>query len=142
MSERGTQSAFPYQDPQVDTDRRVEDLLSRMSADDKTALLFHQMVFAGGGEELKEVLPFPDARDLLAEQGLTHFSVFGATADARSFAEWHNHLQRLARERNLGIPITLSTDPRNHFTDNPMASMFAGPFSLWPEPIGLAAIGD
>ncbi|MBV9280993.1 MAG: glycoside hydrolase family 3 C-terminal domain-containing protein, partial [Chloroflexi bacterium] len=42
----------------------------------------------------------------------------------------------------LGIPVTISTDPRHAFTDNPATSMFAGKFSLWPEPIGLAAAGD
>ena len=42
----------------------------------------------------------------------------------------------------LAIPVTLSTDPRHHFTDNPMLSILAGPFSQWPEPLGLAAIGS
>ncbi len=137
-----TDRSFPYWDPQVDTERRVDDLLSRMTVEDKAALLFHPMVFAGDSEELEALLPFPAAPPLITERQLTHFSVFGAAADARSFAQWHNQLQRLAANHPLAIPITLSTDPRHHFTDNPMTSMFAGPFSLWPEPLGLAAIGD
>ena len=38
--------------------------------------------------------------------------------------------------------MTISTDPRHSFSDNPGAAILAGPFSQWPEPIGLAAIGD
>ena len=38
--------------------------------------------------------------------------------------------------------MTLSTDPRHSFSDNPGAAIMAGPFSQWPETLGLAAIGD
>ena len=57
-------------------------------------------------------------------------------------AEWHNKLQSLAASTRLGIPVTLSTDPRHSFTENPGTAMMAGVFSEWPEPLGLAAIGD
>ncbi|WP_297108125.1 glycoside hydrolase family 3 protein [Tessaracoccus sp.] len=40
------------------------------------------------------------------------------------------------------MPVTLSTDPRHSFTDNPGTGMLAGPFSQWPESLGLAAIRD
>ncbi|MFP3381026.1 glycoside hydrolase family 3 N-terminal domain-containing protein, partial [Bacillus sp. SIMBA_069] len=33
-------------------------------------------------------------------------------------------------------------DPRHSFTDNPGTAMLSGPFSQWPEPLGLAAIRD
>ncbi|HLF35834.1 MAG TPA: glycoside hydrolase family 3 N-terminal domain-containing protein, partial [Cyclobacteriaceae bacterium] len=42
----------------------------------------------------------------------------------------------------LGIPVTIASDPRSHFTANQFAEMMAGDFSLWPEPLGFAAIGD
>ena len=38
--------------------------------------------------------------------------------------------------------MTISSDPRHAFSNNPLTSLFAGAFSLWPEPIGLAATGD
>jgi beta-glucosidase len=40
----------------------------------------------------------------------------------------------------LGIPITLSTDPRNHFTENVGTSFRAGQLSQWPETLGFAAL--
>jgi beta-glucosidase len=60
--------------------------------------------------------------------------------DGRLVAQWHNRLQELAESTPLGIPITLSTDPRHHFTDNPGAAFNAGAVSQWPEPLGLAAL--
>ena len=70
---------------------------------------------------------------------MTHFNVLGL-ARTRELAEWHNQLQELAATTRLGIPVTISTDPRHAFTDNPGAAHAPGPFSQWPEPIGLAAI--
>src|SRR5437762_89220 len=44
-------------------------------------------------------------------------------------------------KRRLGIPITIASDPRNHFSGNIFA-MAATDFSQWCEPLGFAAIGD
>ncbi|MFJ8806349.1 glycoside hydrolase family 3 protein [Streptomyces sp. NPDC102490] len=57
-------------------------------------------------------------------------------------AQWHNTVQELAAGTRLGIPVTVSTDPRHAFTTNLGASMSAGAFSAWPEPTGLAAVRD
>ena len=73
---------------------------------------------------------------------MTHFNLLGAAPRGRDIAAWHNALQELAASTRLGIPVTVSTDPRHSFSDNPGAAMMAGPFSQWPETIGLAAIGD
>ena len=60
----------------------------------------------------------------------------------RLAAQWYNNLQALAESTRLGIPVTISSDPRHAFSNNPATSFFAGAFSQWPEPIGLAAAGD
>ena len=41
------ESKYPYQDSQVPVDRRVADLMARMSLEDKAGLLFHDMVAPG-----------------------------------------------------------------------------------------------
>ena len=42
----------------------------------------------------------------------------------------------------LGIPVTISSDPRHAFANNPATNFAAGSFSAWPEATGLAATGD
>jgi beta-glucosidase-like glycosyl hydrolase len=42
----------------------------------------------------------------------------------------------------LVISILWVLISRNHFSNNPLASDIADDFSLFPEPLGLAAIGD
>ena len=135
-------SQWPYQDPELSVEQRVDDLLSRLPLEDKAGLMFHAMVTPGDLDAVNPMVPRPSARALVDDHRLTHFSLMGAPADGRSFAEWHNALQRVAAAQPLAIPVTLSTDPRHHFTDNPMLSILAGPFSQWPEPLGLAAIGS
>jgi beta-glucosidase len=83
----------------------------------------------------------PSTIDMISQRHLSHFNVMGGS-DPAAMARWHNRLQDAARGTRLGIPVTLSTDPRHAFTDNPGASFTAGPFSQWPEMLGLAAIGD
>lgn len=57
-------------------------------------------------------------------------------------ARENNAAQRIAADSRLGIPLTISTDPRNHSQAVFGASTRGGGFSLWPETLGLAAIGD
>lgn len=127
--------------PSSSIDDRVADLLSRMSLEDKCGLFFHTLVGVGDPDEPHPMFGFPAVRDLI-ESGITHFNILGSAPDGRQFAKWHNDIQRIALARPLAIPVTFSTDPRHHFTDNPMTQMMAGPFSQWPEPLGLAAIGS
>ncbi|MBU4464623.1 MAG: glycoside hydrolase family 3 C-terminal domain-containing protein, partial [Actinobacteria bacterium] len=75
-------------------------------------------------------------------RSMSHFNLIGVAPSAGAMARWHNALQELAASTRLGIPVTISTDPRHAFSDNPGAAILAGPFSQWPEPLGLAATRD
>ncbi len=136
-----TRIELPYQDPSLPTEQRVCDLLSRLDLTDKVGLMFHTMAFVGDPEQELPLTGGASLRGLL-DKGLTHFNLMGSAADGRDFAKWHNVIQRLALRRPPGVPVTFSTDPRHHFGDNPLTQIMAGPFSLWPEPLGLAAIGS
>jgi beta-glucosidase len=135
----------PYRDPARPVPERVADLLGRMTLEEKAGQLFHTMVTIGAGGELAEEDPVFGTlatTELVRVRHLTHLNVLAAPGTARGFATWHNRLQALAEESRLGIPVTVSSDPRHAFTDNPGAALVAGPFSQWPEATGLAAIGD
>jgi beta-glucosidase len=133
-----------YRNPSLAVDRRVEDLLGRMRLADKAGMLFQTMIVVGSGDLAERSTTFgvQSAEHMINNQLLTHFNVVRAADDARALAEWHNQLQELAASTRLGIPITLSTDPRNHFTENVGTAAAAGTFSQWPETLGLAAIGS
>lgn len=72
---------------------------------------------------------------------INHFNVHRLPSP-RLAARWHNNLQALAERTPLGIPVTVSTDPRHAFHENSGVSFAAGYFSQWPDSLGLAAIGD
>ena len=127
----------PYQDPDRSVQERVADLLPRMTLEEKAGLLFHHAIGIGAN-------PAPvglTAEQMMSGQLMSHFNLLGA-GTPRQMAELHNRLQEQAAATRLGIPVTLSTDPRHAFTDNPGTAMMAGPFSQWPETLGLAATDD
>jgi beta-glucosidase len=138
----GVEIRFPYQDPTLSIEQRVSDLLSRMTLEDKAGLFFHQIITVDDPKKANAAFGIPAIGSMIARRRMNHFNVFGAAATGREFAQWHNAVQRIAAELPLGIPVSLSSDPRHSFTDNPGTAMMAGPFSQWPEPLGLAAIGS
>jgi beta-glucosidase len=128
-----------YEDPSQPTGARIEDLLGQMTVAEKAGMLFHAMVGldVGGGR----IPGLPSAEDHLAERRITHFNILGS-ASAREMAGWQNRVQAAAEATRLGIPVTISTDPRHAFSDNFAAALSTPAFSQWPEPLGLAATRD
>jgi beta-glucosidase len=146
-----TMSGYPYQDADLGVPERVADLMGRMSVEDKAGLLFHPIITMNAdGSLVDDAAAAPSQAstgELVANRSISHFNLLSfpgpGAPGAGTTAEWHNALQRLAAEETRwGIPVTLSTDPRHAFTENAGTSMAAGPFSEWPEPLGLAALRD
>ncbi|MEU3648077.1 alpha/beta fold hydrolase [Lentzea sp. NPDC034063] len=63
-------------------------------------------------------------------------------ATPADMARWHDAVQDLAARTRLGIPVTLSSDPRHGFVSNPATGTAATGFSQWPEPLWLGAVRD
>lgn len=134
----------PWLDTALAVEERVELLLSEMTLPEKAGLFFHSMAQMGAEGALagpNVQFGLPSAEEAVVGKLMNHFSLYGGGAP-RVFAEWHNRIQELARTTRLGIPVTISSDPRHAFTDNPATANAAGSFSQWPEPLGLGAIGD
>jgi beta-glucosidase len=133
----------PYEDPRRPLEERVEDLLGQMNLAEKAGLMFHTVAEVGQDGTLTAEIRYSQASisAMVAGSLISHFNVHALPAP-RLAAGWHNAVQELAESTRLGIPVTISTDPRHAFSDNPATGLSSGGFSLWPEPIGLAAIGD
>lgn len=142
MTATDTITSRPWLDPELPVAERVDLLLREMTLEEKAGLFFHTMIGMGELTEPNAVFSTPSAVDYVERRHMTHFNLIGGAPTGREIAEWHNALQCLAASTRLGIPVTLSTDPRHSFTDNPGTAMLSGPFSQWPEPLGLAAIRD
>ena len=98
-------------------------------------MLFQTMIMVGSGDlaERSSAFGVESAEHMINNQLRSHFNVVRAADDASTLADWHNRLQGLAASTRLGIPITLSTDQRNHFTEAlgravalPLTSQYAG----------------
>ncbi len=134
----------PYEDNRLPIDERVEDLLSQMTLEEKAGLMFHTMIGMGkDGSLIEKPSPFnPIATsELIAKRRLNHFNLY-EIAPPKQTVLWHNRLQKLAERTRLGIPVTLSSDPRHAFNNNPAAGLMTETLSQWPEQTGLAATDD
>lgn len=133
----------PYEDSRQPIERRVDDLLARMTVEEKVGMLLHGTLPAAdspigassGGYDLD------GAKQLITGHHLNSF-ITRLVMPPAAFAAQNNAIQRLAEGTRLGIPVTISTDPRHHFQSVLGASTTGGGFSLWPDTLGFAAIGD
>lgn len=134
----------PYEDPRLPVADRVADLLSRMTLAEKAGLMVQTVVSTTHDGHL-DGEPLAPGRipvdELVAERSVTHLNVHRIPAP-REMARWANQAQRVAETTRLGIPVTISTDPRHSFAENFGASFTAEHLSAWPEPIGLGALAD
>src|SRR3954454_14832725 len=134
----------PYEDPRLTPEQRTEDLLGRLSLDEKIGLMFQTVIEVGEDGTLLEqpgrISKSPTSVVVLAKH-MNHLNV-NELADARFAARWNNSLQQLAERTPHGIPVTISTAPRHAFAENVGVGFSAGPFSQWPDGLGLAAIDE
>lgn len=134
----------PYEDPAAPIDIRVADLLRQMTLAEKVGLLFHTPIAVGSRGNLVESfhpLNAAPTSKLLQERHLRHFNILTAP-EPRLLARWHNALQRAAERTRLGIPVTVSSDPRHALGFNPASGIKQDGFSVWPSQLGIAATGD
>ena len=133
----------PYENPRLSDAVRVDDLMARMTIAEKAGSLLHGTLLAvdnpfGASDKGYDL---PGIETLIAKRAITSMISRLAMPPA-AFARENNAVQRIAERSRLGIPITISTDPRNHFSVVAGASVAASGFTQWPEPLGLAALGD
>ena len=136
-----------YEDPKQLVEARINDLLKQMTIEEKAGMMFINGARVNDDGSIEDkpaqgMFAFaPNGLKLMREKKMNHFNLW-AVPSPEALAKWYNRMQKYAEDSTrLGIPITIASDPRNHFSSNIFA-MSAKSFSQWCEPLGLAAIGD
>jgi len=133
----------PYEDWRLSPDQRARDLVARMTLEEKAGTMMHGTARSGGPMGTVGMGGQYDTaaiRALIDSVKVTNL-ITRLNTDPRTLATQNNVLQAIAERTRLGIPVTISTDPRNHFQYLPGVSTQTT-FSQWPEALGFAAIDD
>lgn len=154
-----------YEDWRLEPEERAEDLVSRMTVDDKIGMMFNNSRGMGMYQKDKKKV---DATGLLDEEvRQKNDTIFGQTStlgttatieelklrhfilrqnpQPEELASWINQMNMVAEGTSLGIPVLVSSNSRNengHMTFG--MNDASGVFSTWPGTLGLAAaaMGD
>ena len=134
----------PYEDWRLTPEQRAQDLVARMTLAEKAGAMMHGTLRSSGpmgsvgfGGQYDTAA----ARTLIDSVKVTSM-ITRLNAAPEVIAAQNNALQRIAEGTRLGIPLTISTDPRHHFQYVPGTSSQTKGFSQWPEALGFAAVGD
>lgn len=150
----------PYEDWRLSVDKRVADLISKMTLEEKAGFMlistsrlkgdysFQQnaprVPFESGFNEedlVQEInmfsrkpLPFP----MLSAAGTTkaiqqnhlRHFILRANTSAKILAEWANNIQAACENTRLGIPAIIASNPRNHITVDASIGLSVGTTSF------------
>lgn len=137
-----------YEDASQPLEARVNDLLSQMTLEEKAGALFINGAPVNADASLEKdpnaegiAARLPAAITNVDNLKMTHFNIWEIPPDPAIFAKWYNSLQVHAEATRLGIPVTIASDPRHHFSESIFAMSATG-FSQFTSTLGLAAIGD
>jgi beta-glucosidase len=135
-----------YEDWRLAPEARARDLVARMTLEEKAGTMMHGTAPTRGGFGPPPPGTAPGYDSAAAARLIDSAKVTSLITrlggDPAVLANENNRLQAIAERTRLGVPLTVSTDPRNHFQYVAGATVAAGQFSQWPEPLGLAALGD
>ncbi len=134
----------PYEDWRLPPEARARDLVARMTLEEKAGAMMHGTARTGGPTGS---VGFGEGYDSAANRALIDSAkvtsmITRLRGDAATLAAQNNLLQEMAERGRLGIPLLISTDPRNHAQNVPGMSSGGSVFSQWPEAPGLAATRD
>ncbi len=136
-----------YEDSNQPIEKRIQDLLKQMTLEEKAGMMFYVMTRVNKDGSIEE-RPATDFISSLSAVGLneidkrhiTHLNLLAVPAPD-TLAMWYNRMQQYEEKTRLGIPLTVASDPRNQSAGG-FFSASAKTFSIWPDPLGLAATGD
>ncbi len=154
-----TGELLPYEDWRLDPETRAADLAGRLNREEIAGLMLyssHQTVpslpmgpfqdtYGGKTFDPSEHndADLTDGQLRFLKQDHIRHVLQMSVKSAGVSAQWSNNLQRVCEQEPWGIPVNISTDPRNGAAAAGTEFRTAGSdVSKWPEGIGMAAAGD
>ncbi len=154
-----TGKLLPYEDWRLSAWERAQDLAGRLSVEEIAGLMLyspHQAVppvtqaatpgtYGGKRYEEAEVPAHAlsdQQKEFIETEHIRHI-LLTTVKDAATSARWSNALQACAEREPHGIPVNISTDPRNGAHDSGAEYRTGGgDVSKWPEGLGFASCFD
>jgi beta-glucosidase len=132
-----------YEDSDFSAKERAEDLLIKMTLQEKVGQMFHPPISVQGGlvSSLMNLVSGRgvSTKSLILEKYISHFNLYGSP-NPIELARKLNYLQRIAEESRLGIPLTISSDPIHEVPRGGGVAAFSlKGFSKWPSQLGFAS---
>jgi len=132
----------PYEDWRLSSAARAMDLVGRMTLEEKAGAAVHGSLSGARGDMMGGTTYDTAAAATAMIDRHVNSMITRLSTTPTAFAEQNNALQAIAERARLGIPLTISTDPRNHFQVTAGASVSTSGFSQWPETLGFGALDD
>ncbi|RDW21890.1 beta-glucosidase [Oceanobacillus arenosus] len=120
-----------YEDWRLPVEERVDNLISQMTVEEKAGL----MLISSFNNQ--------SSRVKLQDDHLRYF-IIRDDPEPRDLATRNNEFQELGEASRLGIPVVMTSNPRNHVNPNQTYghAEAGGQLSTWPGELGLAATQD
>ncbi len=134
----------PYEDWRLSPQARTADLLQKMSLEELAGLMVHGTLPSFGpmgAIGVGTAYDLPRVKQLIGQSHVNSF-ITRLSGNATNFAQQNNQVQAIAESSPWGIPATISSDPRHHFDQVIGAGTEDRAFSMWPLPLGFAALDD
>ncbi|MFH5822957.1 glycoside hydrolase family 3 protein [Georgenia sp. AZ-5] len=133
----------PYEDWRKSPAERAQDLVGRMTLEEKAGLM--HITSERRGAPAGTVVDDPYAPTVgYVEDRNIRYLVIRDNPTAYQLADRANDYQEIAEASRLGMPVVFTSNPRNHVNPDQQfgISEATGHFSLWPGSLGLAASHD
>lgn len=129
-------SLTPYEDWRLTPQERANDLVDRMSTEDKAGLLVHGTLATTGS-----AYNTATNTDYIVNRRMSTF-ITRLSAAPQQMAEQSNAVQDIAEGTPWGVPVTISTDPRNGFAVTEGQTVARVGNTAFPDAIGMGAADD
>lgn len=148
----GNGQVDPYENWTLSVDERVNDLVSKMTLDEKAGMMLIDTLSAGWGGAVEapadNYINTQQMSRFILRNPVTATPVQSATAGFNGqpvtplqMGTWTNSIQEMKEASRLGIPAVFKSNARNHIDPDARAGIneSAGAFTAFPKEAGLAA---